>query len=168
MGPGLRAAAILLMVVCFPLFSTSIAADSKTELDSINQQKVAGAADPEKEIYDQLMQMVDAWNRHDIDAYVHCFWRSDDLVVVIEGENFRGWDFLNKAYHLGYPNPDTMGNISPDRVQVQMLAPDMGLALTWYTAHFAKKKEFGTSTLILKKLPEGWRVAVMHTSFVEP
>jgi uncharacterized protein (TIGR02246 family) len=168
MGHRLRTASILVFLFCFSMLAKPIAADSKTELDSINQRKVAGAADPEKEIYDQLVQMVDAWNRHDIDAYVQCFWRSEDLVVVIEGENFRGWDFLNKAYHLGYPNPDTMGTITPDRVQVQMLAPDMGLALTWYTANFAKKKEFGTSTLVLKKLPEGWRIAVMHTSFVEP
>jgi uncharacterized protein (TIGR02246 family) len=168
MGPGIRAAFLPLIAVFSMMLANGIAADPQGNLDTLSQQKVAGAADPEKEIYDQLTRMLDAWNRHDIDAYVNCFWRSDDLVVVIEGENFRGWEFLSKAYHLGYPNPDAMGTIIPDRVQVQMLAPDIGLALTWYTAHFSKKKEFETSTLIMKKLPEGWRIAVMHTSFVEP
>jgi uncharacterized protein (TIGR02246 family) len=168
MGTGFRAASILSIVVCLPLIATTIAADSKSDLDTINQQKVTGAADPEKEIYDQLTRMVDAWNRHDIEGYLDGFWHSDDLVVVVEGENVRGWDLLAKAYRTGYPNTSEMGGLTLDRTQVQMLAPGFGFALTWYTVVFAKKKEFGTSTIVLKKLPEGWRIAVMHSSFVEP
>jgi uncharacterized protein (TIGR02246 family) len=168
MRQGLRAAAILSMVVCLPLFSTPIAADSKTDLDTINQQKVAGATDPEKEIYDELSRMVDAWNRHDIDGYLDTFWRSENLVVVVEGENIRGWDLISKAYHTGYPNLEEMGNMTLDRVQVQILAPDIGFALAWFTASFPKKKEFGTATMTFKKLPEGWRIAIAHSSFVEP
>ncbi|MBV8212583.1 MAG: DUF3225 domain-containing protein [Verrucomicrobia bacterium] len=150
------------------MFSTPIAADSKTDLDTINQQKVAGAGDSEKEIYDQLIRMVDAWNKHDIDAYVDGYWRSDDLVIVVEGENIRGWNLLNKAYHVGYPNREEMGTLMLDRAQIQMLAPDIGFVLTWFTAIFPKKKQFGTDTMVFKKLPEGWRVAVSHSSFVEP
>jgi uncharacterized protein (TIGR02246 family) len=166
---GLSKVALLLAIIaCFSPLTTTIAADPKTDPDTSNQQKVAGTADAEKEIYDQLNQMVDAWNRHDIDAYVDNFWRSDQLIVVIEGENFRGWDLLNKAYHLGYPNPAEMGTLTLDRLQVQMIGPELGCALAWYTVTFTKKKELGTATIILKKLPEGWRVMISHTSFVEP
>jgi uncharacterized protein (TIGR02246 family) len=168
MAPGLRAALILPVVVCSAFLATPIAADSKTELDTINQQKVAGATDPEKEIYDELSRMVDAWNRHDIDGYLDTFWRSENLVVVVEGENIRGWDLISKAYHTGYPNLEEMGNMTLDRVQVQILAPDIGFALAWFTASFPKKKEFGTATMTFKKLPEGWRIAIAHSSFVEP
>jgi hypothetical protein len=49
-----------------------------------------------------------------------------------------------------------------------MLSSDLGLVLTWDTVSFPKKKEFGTSTIVMKKLAEGWRVILMHTSFVEP
>jgi hypothetical protein len=121
MGPGLRVAAILSIVVCFPLFATSIAADPKSDLDTINRQKVAGAGDPEKEIYDQMIKMLDAWNRHDLDAYLDGFLHSDDILLVVEGETIRGWDLLSKAFHSGYPNPEEMGTVTFDRVQVQML-----------------------------------------------
>jgi|ERR1700722_8811578 len=168
MGPGLRVASILSIVVCFPLFATSIAADSKNSLDTINQQKAAGATDPEKEIYDQLMHMADAWNRHDIDGYLDGFLHSDDVVVVVEGETVRGWDLLSRAYHSGYPNPQEMGSLTVDRVQVQMLAPDLGFVLSSYTISFPKKKEFGTDTIVMKKVSEGWREVISHTSFVEP
>ena len=168
MGAGLRAVSILSIVFCLSSPATTIAADSKTDLDTINQQKVAGAGDPEKEIYDQVNRAVEAWNRHDLDAYLDGFWRSDSLILVVEGETVRGWDLLSKALHTGYPNPTEMGNVTLDRVQVQMLSSDLALALTWDTVSFPKKKEFGTSTIVMKKLPEGWRVAVMHTSFVEP
>jgi hypothetical protein len=95
MGPGLRAVSILSIVVCFSPFTTTIAADSNSDIDTINQQKVAGATTPEKEIYDQMMKMVEAWNRHDLDAYLEGFLHSDDIVLVVEGETVRGWDLLS-------------------------------------------------------------------------
>ena len=168
MGNGLRAASIVTIVVCLLLPATPIAADSKTDLDTINEQKVAGASESEREIYEQMNKLVDAWNRHDLDGYLDGFWHSDSLVVVVEGETVRGWDLLSRAYHAGYPNPSEMGTVNLDRAQVQMLAPDLGFILMWDTVVFAKKKEFGTSTVIMKKLPEGWKVAVQHSSFVEP
>jgi uncharacterized protein (TIGR02246 family) len=168
MGIGLRTVSILSIVLCLPLFATPIAADSKGNFDTINQQKAPAAADPEKEVYDQLMRSLDAWNRHDIDGFLESFWHSDDLVVVVDGENVRGWDLLSKAYHTGYPNPDEMCKLTIDRAQVQMLAPDLGFVLAWYTASFPKKKEFGTSTIVLRKFSEGWRIIISHTSFVEP
>jgi uncharacterized protein (TIGR02246 family) len=168
MGRGLRAALILPVAVCLPLLATPIAADSKGNLDTINEQKVAGAPGPEKEIYDEVTKACDAWNRHDLDGYLDSFWRSDALVVVVEGETVHGWDLLSKALHTGYPNPSEMGVLTLDRAQVQMLAPDFAEVLTWDTISFAKKKEFGTSTIVMKRLPEGWRVVLMHTSFVEP
>jgi uncharacterized protein (TIGR02246 family) len=168
MGPGLKVVSILSIVFCFPLLATTIAADSKADLDTINQQKVAGAGDSEKEIYEQLMRMADAWNRHDIDAYLDGFLHSDDVVVVVEGETVRGWDLLSRAYHSGYPNPQEMGTLTVDRVQVQMLAPDLGFVLSSYTISFPKKKEFGTDTIVMKKVSAGWREMMSHTSFVEP
>ena len=169
MGPGSRkVAAILSLVVCFLMSVTPIAADSKKDLDTINQQKVDGADDPEKEIYDQLMRMADAWNRHDIDAYLDGFLHSDDVVVVVEGETVRGWDLLSRAYHSGYPKPDEMGTLTVDRMQVQMLAPDLGFVLSSYTVSFPKKKTFGTDSIIMRKVSAGWRELISHTSFVEP
>jgi uncharacterized protein (TIGR02246 family) len=168
MGSGSKAVSILSIIVCLPLLATPIAADSKSNLDTINEQKVAGAPDPEKEIYDQMMKMVDAWNRHDLDAYLDGFLHSDDIVMVVEGESVRGWDLLSKALHNGYPSPQEMGTLTVDRMQVQMLAPDLGFVLAWYTIVFPKKKVYGTDTAIVKKVPEGWRETISHTSFVEP
>jgi len=51
---------------------------------------------------------------------------------------------------------------------VQMLAPDLGFVLIWYSVVFPKKKQFGTDTIIVKKISEGWREMISHTSFVEP
>ena len=168
MGPGLKAASILSIVVCLLMPATPIAADSKSNLDTINQQKVEGAPDPEKEIYEQMTKMLDAWNRHDLDAYLDGFLHSDDIVLVVDGETIRGWDLLSKAFHSGYPNPKEMGTVIFDRVQVQMLGPDLGFVLIWYSIAFPKRKQFGTDTIIVKKVAEGWREMISHTSFVEP
>jgi uncharacterized protein (TIGR02246 family) len=168
MGPGLKAASTLSIVVCSLLLATTIAADPQKTLDTVSQQKVVGASDPEKEIYDQITRMVEAWNRHDIDGFLDGFLHSDDVLVVVEGETVRSWDLLSKAYHGGYPNPKDMGVLTVDRMQVQMLAPDVGFVLVSYTISFPKKNEFGTDTVVMKKVAEGWREMISHTSFVEP
>jgi uncharacterized protein (TIGR02246 family) len=168
MGNRLRTASILTLLFCLPMLATPIAADSKGNLDTINQQKVEGAPDPEKEIYEQMTKMLDAWNRHDLDAYLDGFLRSDDIVLVVEGESIRGWDLLSKAFHSGYPNLSEMGTVTFDRMQVQMLGPDLGFVLVWYTIAFPNKKQFGTDTIIMKKVAAGWREMISHTSFVEP
>jgi uncharacterized protein (TIGR02246 family) len=168
MGPGIRAAFLPSIAVCILMLATPIPADPQGNLDTLSQKKVAGAPDSEKEIYNQIMKMVDAWNRHDIDGYLDGFLHSDDIVMVVEGETVRGWDLLSKAFHIGYPNPQEMGSLTVERIQVQMLAPDLGFVLTSYTIYFPKKKQFGTDTLIMKETPEGWREMISHTSFVEP
>ena len=168
MRPGVRNVSLSLIAIGIFLFTGATVADPKSDLDTISQQKVAGAPDSEKEIYDQMMKMVDAWNRHDIDAYLDGFLHSDDIVLVVEGETVRGWDLLSKALHSGYPNPQEMGTLTIDRMQVQMLGPDLGFVLIWYTIVFPKKKEYGTDTVIVKKVSEGWREMISHTSFVEP
>src|SRR5260370_39033935 len=119
MGTRFTAASIIGIVVCFSPLPTNIEGDSKSTLDTINQQKVAGASDPEKEIYDQMMKMLDAWNRHDLDAYLDGFLRSDDIVLVVDDETIRGGDLLSNAFHSGTPNRDAVGTLTFARIQLR-------------------------------------------------
>ncbi len=160
MGTGLKAASILAIVVCFSPFSTTIAADSKSALDTINQQKVAGAADPEKrDLWRSEPGAVDAWNQHNLEGYLDTFsTHSDSLVVVVEGETVRGWDLFSKSFAHWISEPERNGQSnfrsSPSSNVVER---PWGWSCTWDTVSFPKKKEFGTSTIVMKKLPEGWR-----------
>jgi len=121
-----------------------------------------------QQIYSLLMKMADRWNAHDLDGYLSVFWNSPDLLTVIEGEQIKGWGDLNASYHRGYTNLDEMGSFTPDRIQIQMVTADVAIALDWWTNYGKRRKVLGTSTVVLRKFAEGWKIAVSHTSFVEP
>jgi len=160
---------------CFPV--TALLAQNTPNygtwgFDSIKPSagQTATDSDPSdyQQIYGLLMKMPDRWNAHDLDGYLSVFWNSPDLLTVIEGEQIKGWGDLNATYHRGYASPDEMGSFTPDRIQIQMVTADVAVALDWWTMRAKRGKAVGTTTVVLRKFQEGWRIVVSHTSFVEP
>jgi hypothetical protein len=62
-----------------------------------------------------------------------------------------------------------MGFITPARIQVKLLKPDLALALTWWSVTFpsSKKKVVGNTTMNLQKFYDGWKIVASHTSTAE-
>ena len=131
---------------------------TRPDLDPTDYQK----------IYSLLVNMADRWNAHDIDGYLAPYWKSTDLLVVIEGEQLKGWADVSSTYHRGYLNTDEMGSLIPERIQIQMVSADVAVALDWWTVLQKKGKVLGTSTMVLRKLNDSWAIVVMHSSIVEP
>ena len=160
---------------CVPI--TALLAQSSTNygtwgFDSIkpSDSQSAPTGDPSdyQQIYSLLVTMADRWNAHDIDGYLAPYWKSPDLLVVVEGEQLKGWADVNSVYHRGYPNKDEMGRLFPDRIQIQMVSADVAVALDWWTVGQKVGKVLGTSTMVLRKINGTWVIVVMHSSFVEP
>ncbi len=64
--------------------------------------------------------MLDRWNAHDIEGYMEAYWKSPELSVVVDSEQFDGWQQLHDSYVNGYPNRIAMGFIQPKRIQVKL------------------------------------------------
>jgi hypothetical protein len=88
-----------------------------------------------------LLKMLDRWNAHDIEGYMEVYWKSPELLVVVDAEQFNGWQQLYDSYVNGYPDRSAMGFIQPKRIQVKLLKPDLALALTWWSAAFPSSKQ---------------------------
>jgi ketosteroid isomerase-like protein len=160
---------------CFsvtPLLAQNTPTYGTWGFDSIkpSASQTAPESDPSdyQQIYSLLAVQADRWNAHDLDGYFDTYWKSPDLLLVVEGEQLKGWSDLVATYRRGYANLDEMGSITPDRVQIQMVTPDVAIALDWWTANVKRTKILGTSTMVLRKFDDGWKVVVAHTSFVEP
>ena len=54
-----------------------------------------------QQIHDVLLEMLDRWNSHDLDGYLKVYWKSPDLLVVIDSEQFNGWQQLHDSYISG-------------------------------------------------------------------
>ena len=62
-----------------------------------------------------------------------------------------------------------MGFITPARIQVKLLKPDLALALTWWSVSFpsTKQKVVGNTTMNLQKFADGWKIVASHSSTTE-
>jgi ketosteroid isomerase-like protein len=120
----------------------------------------------DQQIHEALLKMLDRWNAHDIEGYMEVYQKSPELLVIIDSEQFNGWQQLHDSYINGYADRSTMGFIQPTRIQVKMLKPDLALALTWWSISFptAKRKVVGTTTLDFEKFNANWKIVASHTS----
>jgi uncharacterized protein (TIGR02246 family) len=118
------------------------------------------------QIDEVLIKMLDCWNARDIEGNLKVYWKSPGLLVVIDAEQFNGWQQLHDSYIKGYQDRTAMGFIRSRRIQVRLLKPDLALALTWWSISFPSSRQtlVGTSTLDLEKFDNDWKIVASHTS----
>jgi uncharacterized protein (TIGR02246 family) len=136
--------------------------------DSLGPNRSAAKSDAQQ-VYEVLLKMLDRWNAHDIEGHLEVYWKSPELLVVVDSEQFNGWQQLHDSYLNGYPDRNAMGFINPARIQVKLLKPDIALALSWWSVTFpnTKQKVVGNTTLNLQKFDDGWKIVAAHSSTAE-
>jgi hypothetical protein len=142
--------------------------NSGWQYDSLGAKTDSTKPDAQR-VYELLLKMLDRWNAHDIEGHLDAYWKSSELLVVIDSEQVNGWQELHDSYIRGYPDRSAMGYIEPGRVQVRLLTPDLALALTWWTINFpsTKQKVVGNTTMNLQKFNDGWKIVASHSSTAE-
>ncbi|MBV8376202.1 MAG: DUF3225 domain-containing protein [Verrucomicrobia bacterium] len=133
--------------------------------DSLAAGPEEGQSDGQQ-VYQVLLRMLNRWNAHDVDGHLEVYWKSPDLLVVVDSEQFNGWQQLHDFYINGYPDRNSMGYISPARIQVKLLEPDLALALTWWSVTFpdSRRKVVGNTIMNLRKFDDGWKIVAAHSS----
>ena len=158
---------LLLLLVCF---SAPVMAEVQEGwlFDSLGSTSSTTTSDGQK-VYEVLLKMLDRWNAHDIEGHLEVYWKSPELLVVVDSEQFNGWQQLHDSYINGYPDRNSMGYINPARIQVKLLKPDLALALTWWSITFpnSKQKVVGNTTMNLQKFDDGWKIVAAHSSTAE-
>jgi uncharacterized protein (TIGR02246 family) len=156
---------LLLLSFCLPVIGQE---RNVWQFDSLQANSSVAKPDAQQ-VYDVLLKMLDRWNAHDIEGYLDVYWKSPELLIVVDSEQFNGWQQLHDSYCNGYPDRAAMGFIQPKRIQVKLLKPDMALALTWWSITFPTSKQtvVGNTTMDLQKFDDGWKVIAAHSSTTE-
>jgi len=164
----LRLQKVILVTLVSLCLSIQAEDNNGWQFDSLAAKETSTKSDPQI-IYELLLQMLDAWNSHDMDRYLACYWNSPELLVIIDSEEFDGWQQLHDSYFKGYPDRSAMGYCTPARIKVKMLSPTLALALTWWSISFptTKRKVVGNTTTTLRKFDDGWKVVAAHSSTAE-
>lgn len=123
-----------------------------------------------REVYLLIVRQVAAWNSQDIEGFMAAYWRSPKLVYLDDGEQIFGWDQLYANYLNGFSDRSLMGYLEAQRVKVQMLESDMAYVLLWWDMLMGRprSKVVGTSTLVVRRLGDEWKIVASHTTSLQP
>jgi|SRR4051812_32226939 len=117
------------------------------------------------EVRKLLDDQVAAWNRADLDGYMAGYWKSPDLTFFSNANESHGWDQTLEHYRQKYKqNKNGMGKLV---LEVNLEQVDEKTVLgrgEWRLTMPDGSTPHGLTTLIVRKLPEGWRIVHDHSS----
>jgi beta-aspartyl-peptidase (threonine type) len=113
-----------------------------------------------------LTTQQDAWNRGDVEAFLHGYWRSAELTFSGAGGIARGWDRVLARYKERYPDRSAMGQLEFSALEFRFLGSDAALVLGHWHLKRQKGDVGGVFSLVFERFPEGWRIIHDHTSEV--
>lgn len=116
-----------------------------------------------------LRTQQDAWNHHDLDAFMAGYWNSPELSFFSGAQETSGWQSTLDRYHATYASPGhEMGTLEFSALRIEMLAPDAAFVRgAWHLTMPNGKTPHGLFTLVFRKFPEGWKIVHDHTSAAE-
>ena len=82
---------------CLPVIAQE---NSGWQYDSLGAKSDSTKPDAQR-VYEVLLKMLDRWNAHDIEGHLEPYWKSTELLVVIDSEQFNGWQQLHDCYVYG-------------------------------------------------------------------
>lgn len=122
------------------------------------------AVDPQtEEIRAVLRAQTEAWNAKDIRGFMAFYWPSEDLTFQYGGNRIRGWQAMLDRYLKNYSG-DQWGRLEFGDLEIHVLGPGAAYVLGRWKVDGTGKTGQGVFTIILRKLPEGWRIVHDHTS----
>jgi beta-aspartyl-peptidase (threonine type) len=113
-----------------------------------------------------LDKQIEDWNQKDLDAFLNGYWHDPRVVFQSGAERFDGFEALRSRYRKSYQAEGReMGRLAFTDLEVIVLGPDSAMARGRFRLTMPDgKRPHGLFTLILRKMPEGWRIVHDHTS----
>ncbi len=134
-------------------------------------QTVAGNAfvDQTKDVDEVLYIQQQAWNRHDLDAFMAGYWNSPGLTFFSGGKESHGWQEALDHYRATYSGPGhEMGKLEFSHLSIEMLGPASAFVRGEFHLTMSDgKTPHGIFTLVFRKFPDGWKIIHDHTSAAE-
>jgi ketosteroid isomerase-like protein len=132
----------------------------------------AGSAspdDPRVAIQHVIVAQQEAWNRHDLEAFMAGYWNSPELTFFSGAKEHDGWQATIDRYRATYTSAGhEMGKLEFSNLRMELLSSEAGFVLgEWHLTISDGKPPHGLFTLVFRKFPEGWKIVHDHTSAAE-
>lgn len=126
----------------------------------------AARAKLEEGIKHVLVSQVEAWNRGDLEGFMQGYWNSPDLTFFSGTTVTKGWAPTLARYKQRYQSEGhEMGKLVFQDLDIDLLSRRSAVVCgKWQLTTSDGKQPHGLFTLILKRMPEDWRIVHDHTS----
>ena len=113
-----------------------------------------------------LDEQTAAWNRGDLTGFMQGYWHSPEVTFFSGDSIIKGWEPTLQRYRDKYQSAgQQMGQLSFTDENIQMLGPNVALVTArWHLVMGDGKKLEGLTTLLCRRLEEGWRIVHDHSS----
>src|SRR5215510_3916547 len=132
------------------------------------------AAEPPKQDTESAVEQVlhaqqEAWNRHDLEAFMAGYWNSPELTFFSGAQETSGWQDALERYRKTYQGEGKeMGTLNFSSLRVEPLGIDAAFVRgAWRLTRSDGKTPHGLFTLVFRKFPDGWKIVHDHTSTIE-
>ena len=157
----MRKSPILLILILLLLFAILAVA---------RESRLRSAPNDTRGAVEQVLQtQQDAWNRHDLEAFMAGYWNSPALTFFSGAKETAGWQGTLDRYRATYASPGhEMGKLDFSDLRVEKLGPGAAFVRgAWQLTLSDGKTPHGRFTLVFRKFPDGWKIIHDHTSAAE-
>lgn len=108
----------------------------------------------------------EAWNRHDLEAFMTGYWNSSELTFFSGAHETSGWQGALERYRKTYQSEGKeMGRLEFSELRIEALGSDVAFVRgAWQLTMSDGKTPHGLFTLIFREFPDGWKIVHDHTS----
>ena len=113
-----------------------------------------------------LRTQQDAWNHHDLEAFMAGYWNSAELTFFSGAQESKGWQAALDRYKKNYQGAGhEMGKLEFRNLRIEMLGPEAAFVRGEFHLTMSDgKTPHGLFTLVFRKFPEGWKIVHDHSA----
>jgi ketosteroid isomerase-like protein len=176
----------LLLALCFAAVSMAPSSPSyvqdsggKTPIKDMTTTQQGGTNDDHaKEIQEEvraeaeegikhiLVSQLEAWNHGKLEAFMAGYWHSPDLEFFSNDAVTKGWEPTLLRYRQRYQGQGKeMGHLEFHDLNIDVLSRKAAVVTGgWELTMSDGKKPHGLFTLVVKRMPGGWKIVHDHSS----
>ena len=113
-----------------------------------------------------LVSQVEAWNHGNLEGFMQGYWRSPNLTFFSGASMTQGWEPTLARYKQRYQSEGKeMGRLEFQDLDIDLLSGRAAVVTgKWQLTLKDGKQPHGLFTLIMKRMPGGWKIVHDHTS----